>query len=130
MNTKELLYYNEFGGFSKDGKEYIIKTREKYTPMPWSHIIANEKFGTLVTANGGGYTWSGNSRENKLTVWSNDPITDPPSEILEYECEENKVELLPYHKMGEHKYAALDKSVQTFSVPTKEDLKSLETFMN
>ena len=54
MNTKELLYYNDFGGFSKDGKEYIIKTNEKHTPMPWSHIIANEKFGTLITANVGG----------------------------------------------------------------------------
>ena len=99
MNTKELLYYNDFGGFSKDGKEYIIKTNEKYTPMPWSHIIANEKFGTLVTANGGGYTWSGNSRENKLTTWSNDPITDRPSEVLEFECEEKNNELMPYSSL-------------------------------
>lgn len=99
MNTKELLYYNDFGGFSKNGKEYIIKTNEKYTPMPWSHIIANEKFGTLVTANGGGYTWSGNSRENKLTTWSNDPITDRPSEVLMFECEEKNNELLPYSSL-------------------------------
>lgn len=99
MNTKELLYYNDFGGFSKDGKEYIIKTNEKYTPVPWSHIIANEKFGTLVTANGGGYTWSGNSRDNKLTTWSNDPITDRPSERLEFECEEKNNELLPYSSL-------------------------------
>lgn len=99
MNTKELLYYNDFGGFSKDGKEYIIKTNEKYTPMPWSHIIANEKFGTLITANGGGYTWSGNSRENKLTTWSNDPITDRPSEVLEFSYEDKNFELLPYSSL-------------------------------
>lgn len=99
MNTKELLYYNDFGGFSKDGKEYIIRTNEKYTPMPWSHIIANERFGTLITANGGGYTWSGNSRENKLTTWSNDPITDRPSEVLEFEYEEKNNELLPYSSL-------------------------------
>lgn len=99
MNTKELLYYNGFGGFSKDGNEYIICTSEKYTPAPWSHIMANEKFGTLVTANGGGYVWSHNSRDNKLTSWSNDPITDKPSEVLQYDCEEKSYNLLPYDSL-------------------------------
>lgn len=79
----ELLYDNEYGGFSKDGKEYKIKIKKnERTPMPWSHIMANDKFGTLVTANGGGYTWHGNSRENKLTSWSNDMIGDAASEII------------------------------------------------
>ena len=70
MNYEELQYFNGFGGFSKDGKEYkiIVKPGQR-TPAPWSHIIANETFGTLVTSNGGGYTWHGNSRENKLTTW-------------------------------------------------------------
>lgn len=99
MNTKELLYYNGFGGFSKDGSKYIICTSEKFTPAPWSHIIANEKFGTLLTANGGGYIWSHNSRENKLTTWSNDPIEDKPSEILQYEFEEKIYNLLPYDSL-------------------------------
>ena len=79
---KDLLYYNGFGGFSKDGKEYIIKTNEKYTPAPWSHMLVNPCFGTIVTANGGGYTWSNNSRENKITTWSNDPVGDKPSEKI------------------------------------------------
>lgn len=61
--------------------------------------MANEKFGTLITANGGGYTWSGNSRENKLTSWSNDPINDRPSEILNLEYEDKKIELLPYESL-------------------------------
>lgn len=99
MNTKELLYYNGFGGFSKDGSEYIISTNEDYTPMPWSHILANKNFGTLVTANGGGYIWSGNSSENKLTTWSNDPVSDPPSEKLYCETENIKNNLLPYETL-------------------------------
>ena len=79
----ELLYDNEYGGFSKDGKEYKIKIKKnERTPMPWSHIMANDKFGTLITTNGGGYTWHGNSRENKLTAWSNDMIGDVASEII------------------------------------------------
>lgn len=97
MDTKELLYYNGFGGFSKDEKEYVIKTNEAYTPMPWSHMMANPEFGTIVTSDGGGYTWSHNSRENKLTTWSNDPVGDKASEKIYLEEEgKNIINLIPY----------------------------------
>ena len=77
----ELLFFNDIGGFSSDGKEYVIRlNKDITTPMPWSNIIANKDFGFLVTESGGGYTWHGNSRENKLTPWSNDPIVDPVGE--------------------------------------------------
>lgn len=99
MRKIDLLYYNNYGGFTKDGKEYIIKTSEKHTPMPWSHIIANNTFGTIVTANGGGYTWSNNSRENKITIWSNDPILDPPSEKITIETKNKKINVLPYETL-------------------------------
>ena len=36
-----------------------------------------------------------------------------------------KIELLPYHAMGEHKYAAIGKAVQTFSVPSEEAMSRL-----
>lgn len=92
----DFLYFNEFGGFKKDGKEYIIKTNEKTTPLPWSHIIANENFGTIVTANGGGYVWYKNSQANKITTWSNDQLKDAPSEKLELKIGDKKIEVLPY----------------------------------
>lgn len=77
----ELEQWNGYGGFADDGREYhILTSPERPTPMPWSNVIANERFGCLVTESGGGYTWAENSRENKLTTWCNDPITDPPSE--------------------------------------------------
>ncbi|MBQ9279780.1 MAG: hypothetical protein IJ215_01860 [Clostridia bacterium] len=101
IDTKELLYYNGFGGFSKDGKEYVIKTNEENTPAPWSHMMANPNFGTIVTAGGGGYTWSHNSRENKITTWSNDPVGDKASEkIYIVENEENReIYPLPYESL-------------------------------
>ena len=52
------------------------------TPAPWINVIANERFGFQVSESGAGYTWSENSRENQLTAWSNDPVVDPPSEVL------------------------------------------------
>ncbi len=85
--TETLQFDNGFGGFSPDGTEYVIRLpRERgelrRPPLAWSNVIANEELGFLTTDGGGGYTWSVNSRENRLTPWSNDPITDPPGEAI------------------------------------------------
>ncbi|MDR3288625.1 MAG: glycosyl transferase family 36 [Peptococcaceae bacterium] len=78
-----LQFYNGLGGFNQEGTEYIIHLKEdRQTPLPWINIQANKTFGFQISASGGGYTWSGNSRENKLTAWSNDPVLDPLSEVL------------------------------------------------
>ena len=83
-----LEFANGVGGFNGDG-DYVIRLRAgQSTPLPWSNVIANDRFGFLVTESGGGYTWAGNSRENKLTTWSNDPVADLPSEILYLRDEE------------------------------------------
>lgn len=96
MKYEDLLYFNEYGGFSEDGKEYKIRVKaEERTPLPWSHIMANEKYGTLVTSNGGGYTWHGNSRENKITTWSNDQVSDPQSESIYIKYNNNVYSALP-----------------------------------
>ena len=81
--------FNGWGGFSPDGKEYRIALRGgKYLPAPWSNVLANRSFGCLVTELGTGYTWWRNSREFKLTPWSNDPVLDPPGEACYIKDEE------------------------------------------
>src|SRR6185436_6131672 len=55
---------------------------DQETPLPWVNVIANPRFGTVVTASGAAYTWSLNSRENRLTPLANDPVSDPTSEAL------------------------------------------------
>ncbi|WP_254512986.1 GH36-type glycosyl hydrolase domain-containing protein [Anatilimnocola floriformis] len=81
--TQSLEFWNGVGGFAEDGKEYRICVRgDERPPMPWSHVVANEKLGFLITEAGGGYSWFANSRENKLTTWSNDPVEDCPAEVL------------------------------------------------
>ncbi len=83
LPKEELKYDNEYGGFSQDGKEYHIRVnRNNRLPTVWSHIMANEKFGTVTTENMGGYTWYKNSRLNRLTSWNNNPVTDVPSEVI------------------------------------------------
>lgn len=76
--------------FLGDGKEYLIKvSKDNRLPSVWSHVIANPKFGTLVTESMGGYTWSKNCRLNKITAWSNNNILDIPSEAIFLEDLEN-----------------------------------------
>ena len=90
-NNEKLKYYNEYGGFSEDGKEYLIKVnKENRLPTVWSNIIANEKFGTVVTENNGGYSWYKNSRLNRVSAWNNNPVLDIPSEIIYIKNEEGK----------------------------------------
>jgi cyclic beta-1,2-glucan synthetase len=88
----DLQFFNGMGGFSADGKEYVITLMSgRNTPMPWINVIANPQFGFQVAAEGSGYTWSQNSRENQLTAWSNDPVSDRPGEVLYIRDEESGV---------------------------------------
>ena len=74
---------NGLGGFVEDGRQYMIALGEgQWTPAPWINVIANERLGFQVSESGAGYTWAANSRENQLTPWSNDPVTDPPGETI------------------------------------------------
>lgn len=92
-NKEKLKYYNEYGGFSEDGKEYLIKiNKQERLPTVWSHILANEKFGSVVTENMGGYTWYKNSRLNRVSSWGNNPSYDIPSEIIYLKDTENRKE--------------------------------------
>jgi cyclic beta-1,2-glucan synthetase len=86
---RALLFNNGLGGFTPDGREYVITVRAgKRPPAPWTNVLANPAFGCLITEAGSGYTWAGNSQMNRLTPWSNDPVTDPPGEVLYLRDEE------------------------------------------
>ena len=55
---------------------------QKQVSRPWINVLANPEFGTQVSESGAGYSWAGNSQQHKLTVWSNDPVSDPGGEIF------------------------------------------------
>ena len=80
----ELSFFNGLGGFHQGGREYVtVLGAEQWTPAPWSNVIGNAvEFGFQITETGGGYTWSVNSRENRITPWSNDAVSDPPGEVV------------------------------------------------
>jgi len=78
-----LLHDNGTGGFSADGREYVtVIDPGAPTPAPWTNVIANGQFGFHATAEGAGYTWWRNSRDNQLTPWRNDPVLAPLSEAV------------------------------------------------
>ncbi len=78
-----LEFFNGLGGFAEEGREYVtILGAGQWTPAPWINVIANRNFGFQVSESGSGFTWAGNSRENQLTPWSNDTVSDPAGEAL------------------------------------------------
>src|SRR6185436_1637347 len=73
-----------------DGREYVIHLeKDQWTPAPWINVLANPRFGCFVSESGLGYTWSENSQTNRLTPWSNDPVSDPTGEALYIHDEES-----------------------------------------
>ncbi|MBI4265245.1 MAG: hypothetical protein HY657_12785 [Acidobacteria bacterium] len=78
-----LVMENGLGGFTPDGREYVVVLDGDHdTPLPWSNVLANPEFGTIVSSSGAAFTWAGNSRENRLTPFANDPVTDQTSEAV------------------------------------------------
>jgi len=78
-----LILANGLGGFADRGREYVVILEgDRETPLPWVNVLANPDFGTIVTTAGAAFTWAGNSRENRLTPFANDPVTDPTAEAI------------------------------------------------
>ena len=85
----DLSFYNGLGGFTPDGREYVITTaREQMTPAPWVNVLANPQFGTVISESGLAYTWGENAHEFRLTPWANDPVSDSNGEALYLRDEE------------------------------------------
>lgn len=81
-NLDKLEFDNGYGGFKNKGREYVIYNNK--TPKPWSNVIANEEFGTIITNNGAGFTYFDNSSEFKITSWTNDLVVDDCSEGFKF----------------------------------------------
>ncbi|MEB0138512.1 MULTISPECIES: GH36-type glycosyl hydrolase domain-containing protein [unclassified Undibacterium] len=80
---------NGTGGFSTDGREYLITTNAKQrTPAPWVNVLANPVFGSVVSESGQAYTWSENAHEFRLSPWHNDPVSDSSGEAFYIRDEE------------------------------------------
>ncbi|MDR1892931.1 MAG: glycosyl transferase, partial [Oscillospiraceae bacterium] len=78
-----LAFDNGLGGFTADGKEYVIQPGAfRNTPAPWINVIANPRFGFTASESGSGYTWYENSHEYRLTPWANDSVSDSQGEIF------------------------------------------------
>ncbi|MDX2105151.1 MAG: glucoamylase family protein [Candidatus Melainabacteria bacterium] len=89
IDRSDLILFNGTGGFTNDGREYVITTGlEHVTPAPWCNVIANPYFGTVVSESGLGYTWLENAHEFRLSPWYNDPVSDTPGEAIYIRDEE------------------------------------------
>ncbi|TAJ54767.1 MAG: cyclic beta 1-2 glucan synthetase [Nevskiaceae bacterium] len=81
---------NALGGFSADGREYLITTTaSQRTPLPWVNVLANPQFGSVIAESGLAYTWSENAHEFRLTPWSDDPVGATGGEAIYLRDEES-----------------------------------------
>lgn len=86
----DLEFYNQYGGFDRDGCDYVVTNTN--TPMPWVNVVAMEyegatsgdknTFGFVVSSTMAGFTFAYNAQQFKLTGWSNDIVRDNASEML------------------------------------------------
>ena len=89
---RDLILWNGTGGFTPDGREYVITTSaNQLTPAPWVNVIANAQFGSVISESGQAYTWGENAHEFRLTPWANDPVSDLGGEVFYLRDEETGV---------------------------------------
>ena len=136
-NKEKLIFDNKYGGFKNNGKEYVIYNKD--TPAPWANIIANNKFGTIITNNGCGFTYAYNSGEFKISSWTNEMVMNDKSEGFKfngklfdpekcthgfgYTVLESETETL-YHEITE--YVAKEDSIKIYFMKLKNKNKSKE----
>lgn len=89
LPARERIFCNGLGGFSPNGREYVITLEPgQTTPAPWVNVIASPYIGTVVSESGGAYTWVENAHEFRLSTWHNDPLSDSSGEALYIRDEE------------------------------------------
>ncbi len=90
LPKRDLILANGLGGFTPDGREYVITTTaELLTPAPWVNVLANAQFGSVISESGQAYTWAENAHEFRLTPWHNDPVSDASGEAFYLRDEES-----------------------------------------
>ncbi len=89
ITSPPLLFENGLGGFTPDGREYVITTKPgQITPAPWVNVLANPLFGSVISESGSASTWNENAHEFRLTPWHNDPVSDTSGEAFYIRDEE------------------------------------------
>lgn len=106
-------FYNQYGGFDNDGSEYVVTNTN--TPMPWINVLANPRFGCIVSSTMAGFSFAFNAQQFKLTSWSNDMVRDSASEMLLI----NKHQFVPATARHAQGYSLFDAKYDTFNVKAR-----------
>jgi cyclic beta-1,2-glucan synthetase len=87
--TTPLAFDNDIGGLTSDGAYQLRVHGDRVPPAPWANVVANEHAGFVISERGAGCTWVENSYFFRLTPWHNDPVSDPPGEVVYLRDEES-----------------------------------------
>lgn len=104
------LYESGQGGFDHEDR-YVFHAKEP-SAKPYSNVVAGPFGGFLTTENGGGYFFFENSRENKASVFENDPVLAGVTEAL-YLCDGEDTFRIN-DGVGNNAYVLYDRGVTTY----------------
>ncbi|WP_313704910.1 GH36-type glycosyl hydrolase domain-containing protein [Massilia sp.] len=80
---RQLVLDNGIGGFSEDGREYLVRTGPgRRAPAPWSNVLASPVFGSRVSESGQATSWSENGRDFRITASDDDPLREAGGEAF------------------------------------------------
>lgn len=67
-------FQTKYGRFGPGGRSYIITRPD--TPKPWANVLANPRYGAIISQAGGGFSWIDHSALSVLTRWRQDLVRD------------------------------------------------------
>ncbi len=91
VEAPPLSFDNEFGGLTSEGDYLVRVAGDRVPPAPWVNVIANPRGGFMVSERGAGCSWAESSYFYRLTPWQNDPVSDPPGEVIYLRDEDSHV---------------------------------------
>ncbi|MEZ6318511.1 MAG: hypothetical protein R3B49_07130 [Phycisphaerales bacterium] len=74
------MHDNLYGRFIEGGRAFEIT--DPRTPMPWTNVVCNGRYGFVVSQNGGGFSWLDHCQLNVITRWEMDLARDDHGRFL------------------------------------------------
>ncbi len=82
MGLKDENYSDSVKWYNFTNRKISVVKKPVTVDIPWNFVLSNKNFGTMVSDKSLGFTWAINSRENKLSPWYNDTMSDNRGEKL------------------------------------------------
>lgn len=89
LGPEDGLLPGRYGRFDESCREYVI--HDVRTPRPWINVLANERYGVVLSQAGGGFSWFENCQIYRLSRWEQDLVQDAQGRFLYLQAEDGRI---------------------------------------